>query len=174
MDFNQTARETLTRVQSELAQGQTQISWDILYPIFDRENYLKEMKKSFGWRSHIKSVFFAFLMLIGLSAQGLNKFWAGLASVLFLIWAVWDNQKTRQEMLAREYFVYGIQVNFNKRKAQITWNGVKMRHQVKFHKNEELPSFNLPERPEPSDVRLRDTLQNRLAQKMGVRFVEQT
>ncbi|ULJ61108.1 hypothetical protein [Wielerella bovis] len=47
-----------------------------------------------------------------------------------------------------------------------------MRHQVKFHKNEELPSFNLPERPEPSDVRLRDTLQNTLAQQMGVRFVD--
>ncbi|ULJ61109.1 hypothetical protein [Wielerella bovis] len=105
MDFNQTARETLTRVQSELAQGQTQISWDILYPIFDRENYLKEMKKSFGWRSHMKSVFFAFLMLIGLVAKGgLNPFWAGLASVLFLIWGVRDNQKNASRSFGERIF----------------------------------------------------------------------
>ncbi|ULJ62152.1 hypothetical protein MIS46_09255 [Wielerella bovis] len=172
MDFNQTARETLTRVQSELAQGQTQISWDILYPIFDRENYVKDMKKLFGWSTHMSNVFFAFLMLTGLSVLGLHPFLATLASVLFLIWEVRNNQKKRQEVLAREYFAYGIQVNFKKQKIQILWNGVKTQRQVKFHKNEELPSFNLPERPEPSDVRLRNMLQNVLAQKMGVRFVD--
>ena len=41
MDFNQTARDTLTQVQSELAQGKAEISWAIYEPIANLDAYRK-------------------------------------------------------------------------------------------------------------------------------------
>lgn len=46
MDFNQTARDTLTQVQSELAQGKAEISWAVYEPIANLDAYRKWIKKT--------------------------------------------------------------------------------------------------------------------------------
>ena len=170
MDFNQTAKETLTRVQSELAQGKDKIEWTVYIPIPNLDEYRKEQKNFHGFRAYIRLIAYTLLLAFALTASGLPRFWIGLIVIAFVAWHMWENQKDRKEALAREYFDYRYNVNFKKKKYVLFVNGIECKP-AKFHKQYSLPEFNLPEPAMPSEIAQRDTLQCTLAQIMGVEFV---
>ena len=97
MDFNQTARDTLTQVRSELVQGKAEISWAVYEPIANLDDYRKWIKKQFGWQAVIKALLLAFVFV----ALGLN-IWGNIGGVIALvaaaavgIWLMWQNGKER-------------------------------------------------------------------------------
>ena len=100
MDFNQTARDTLTQVQSELAQGKAEISWAVYEPIADLDAYRKWIKKQFGWQAYFMTVMKALLLAFIFVALGMNIFGnigggIGLAAAVAVgmvavgIWLMW-------------------------------------------------------------------------------------
>ena len=141
MDFNQTARDTLTQVQSELAQGKAEISWAVYEPIADLDAYRKWIKKQFGWQAYFMAVMKALLLAFISVALGLNAL-GNIGGVIALvaaaavgIWLMWQNVKERakaEKILNREYFEYRICANFKKRYFLAIFEG-KVNKRVKFH-----------------------------------------
>ncbi len=182
MDFNQTARDTLTQVQSELAQGKAEISWVVYEPIVDLDDYRKWIKKQFGWQAYFMAVMKALLLAFIFVALGMNIFGnigggIGLAAAAAVgIWLMWQNGKDRaraKKALSREYFEYRMCVNFKKRYFVVIFEG-EANKRVKFHDKRDwtLPAFNLPKDATPNESAQRDTLHNALVQQMGVHFAE--
>ena len=182
MDFNQTARVTLTQVQSELAQGKAEISWVVYEPIVDLDDYRKWIKKQFGWQAYFMVVMKALLLAFIFVALGLNAL-GNIGGVIALvaaaavgIWLMWQNGKDRaraKKALSREYFEYRMCVNFKKRYFVVVFEG-EANKRVKFHDKRDwtLPAFNLPKDATPNESTQRDTLHNALVQQMGVHFTE--
>ena len=182
MDFNQTARDTLTQVKSELSQGKAEISWAVYEPIANLDAYRKWIKKQFGWQAYFMAVMKALLLAFILVALGLNILGnigggIGLAvAVAVGIWLMWQNGKERakaEKILNREYFEYRICVNFKKRYFVVIFDGEASKR-VKFHDKGDwaLPAFNLPKDATPNEIAQRDALHNTLVQQMGVHFAE--
>ncbi len=178
MDFNQTARATLTQVQSELAQGKDEISWTVYDPIFDLDGYQKWVKKQHGWQAYFMAVMYALLLAFILFAFGAKVFGMvgggiGLTAAAAVgIWLAWQNGKEREKALSKEYVEYRICVNFKKRSFVAIVDGTASKR-MKFHKKDwTLPAFNLPKDATPNETAQRDALQNALVRQMGVRFLE--
>ena len=182
MDFNQTARDTLTQVQSELAQGKAEISWAVYEPIVDLDDYREWIKKQFGWQAYFMAVMKALLLAFIFVALGMNIFGnigggIGLAAAVAVgMWLMWQNGKERakaEKILSREYFEYRICANFKKRYFLAISEG-KVNKRVKFHDKRDwtLPAFNLPKDATPNEIAQRDALHNTLVQQMGVHFEE--
>ena len=182
MDFNQTARDTLTQVQSELAQGKAEISWAVYEPVANLDAYRKWIKKQFGWQAYFMAVMKALLLAFISVALGLNIL-GNIGGVIALvaaaavgIWLMWQNGKERakaEKILSREYFEYRICANFKKRYFLAISEG-KVNKCVKFHDKNDwtLPAFNLPKDATPNEIAQRDALHNTLVQQMGVHFEE--
>ena len=182
MDFNQTARDTLTQVQSELAQGKAEISWVVYEPVANLDAYRKWIKKQFGWQAYFMAVMKALLLAFIFVALGLNIL-GNIGGVIALvaaaavgIWLMWQNGKERakaEKILSREYFEYRICANFKKRYFLAISEG-KVNKRVKFHDKRDwtLPAFNLPKDATPNEIAQRDALHNTLVQQMGVHFEE--
>ena len=156
MDFNQTARDTLTQVQSELAQGKAEISWAVYESIVDLDDYRKWIKKQFGWQAYFMAVMKALLLAFISVALGLNIL-GNIGGVIALVAAA----------------AVGICVNFKKRYFVVVFEG-EANKRVKFHDKRDwtLPAFNLPKDATPNESAQRDTLHNALVQQMGVHFAE--
>lgn len=173
MDFNQTARDTLTQVRSELVQGKAEISWAVYEPIANLDDYRKWIKKQFGWQAVIKALLLAFVFV----ALGLN-IWGNIGGVIALvaaaavgIWLMWQNGKERakaEKILSRGYFEYRICANFKKRYFLAISEG-KVNKRVKFHDKRDwtLPAFNLPKDATPNEIAQRDALHNTLGAANG-------
>ena len=191
MDFNQTARVTLTQVQSELAQGKAEISWAVYEPIVDLDDYRKWIKKQFGWQAYFMAVVKAFLLAFifkallqgfifvafGMNILGNIGGGIGLAAAVAVgMWLMWQNGKDRaraKKALSRGYLEYRICANFKKRYFLAISEG-KVNKRVKFHDKRDwtLPAFNLPKDATPNESAQRDALHNALVQQMGVHFAE--
>ena len=182
MDFNQTARDTLTQVQSELAQGKAEISWAVYEPVANLDAYRKWIKKQFGWQAYFMAVMKALLLAFIFVALGLNILGniggviALVATAAIGIWLMWQNGKERakaEKILIRGYFEYRICANFKKRYFLAISEG-KVNKRVKFHDKRDwtLPAFNLPKDATPNEIAQRDALHNTLVQQMGVHFEE--
>ncbi|WP_156503489.1 hypothetical protein [Eikenella longinqua] len=178
MDFNQTARDTLTRVQTELAQGKNEISWTVYDPIIDLDGYRKQVRKQHGWRAYCMTAMTTFLlafMLIGVGSKVFGTIGGSIGAVISVAVAVWSvrkNGKDRQKELSKENIEYRICVNFAKRRFVVVTDGISSKDMKFNDKKWALPAFNLPENATPKETAQRDTLQNALIQQMSVRFVE--